>query len=1714
MGKISLNSRINCINGDITLPINYDGLKDLHESWLNQALLTTSDVVHNKMHLTSDLVVDGNVLVNGPVTTIQSTITTIEDNIILINANEDGSGVTLRNAGFEIDRGTLPNYQVVYNEDTLTLRIGDINNTLAVACREDNPLDHGIAIWNDTIKRFDSKTEVNLDIFFSSTTNSMSSSTGSIHTSGGIGITKDLFINGKINLNDTAYIYNDTSSFTVSTASDINIINTQNITIPLLTKINWNTLTPVSINLVSDGTDLFFNNSSGRTIITNTNNSTSSSYGALVVDGALSVNKNLVLNCGDQDYILSSINNNLYIENQGSTESNSLILFTQTGDNSIKIYGIGSPILFDNTEDLFVGYNSSTIAYNIRTEANGLGTVRNISLYTAGNNNQLLLINNGTISCSSTLPSTSRLSASLILSGGLSINCSTDATSSTNGGALTIYGGLSVGKSVYLSGIVSFSNTTDTTIINTGSVQTLGGMSVAKNLLVHGNVILTEPTQNYQIKSKTLPDTSLVLQSQGTGNPCELIMTSFDQNLNNNILLSMYSIGGLSGTNNESIHMGYYSIDSKYRLKSTASGTGIVREIIIETGSNINQLEIMSDGTISCSSTIASSSNNIGALKLAGGISISNITDATSISCGGTFTTSGGLAIGKSLFIGGILNSNDITSSSTSTVGALIMSGGLSISNTTDSSSISCGGTFTTAGGLAIGKSVFIGGLINNTNTTESTSTTIGSIITSGGLSIAKSLFIGGIINNINTTESSSINTGSVILSGGIAISKSLSIGGNIGNISITKDIPGINIINGNMDSSNKYTNGIKFMSSSTSFTTENPKLLALIIGKVTENYISDSTGGMGLEFMTTSNNPGVTNIPSSRMVISNEGIISISNTFDSTSTITGSIQTAGGLSITKSLFVGSNINIIGNQTNTGTLIVNNTTDTTSINTGSIQTSGGLAITKSLYIGKSIILSDTYTIKTRSIQDNSLLIQSQGNEDFSLNLVTNNQDGSSNINLTIYGVGGDNVSNYECIDMGYDHINELYIIQTMNKGSGILRDLSIETNGNDDQLRLYANGTISCSSTISSTTVNSAAIILSGGLSISNTTDSSSISCGGTFTTAGGLAIGKSVFIGGLINNTNTTESTSTTIGSIISAGGIAIAKSLFMGGSLNVATDLSIGTLLTVDSIHSITNISTITNITNTLTSNGTNSGCLTLSGGIGIAKDVTIGGITNVSSYINMNNNLIKNVLSPSNPTDAVNRSYVDNLIAGLTAKAPVVAATTVVGNMATSFASGQIIDTVTLEVGNRILIKDQGTVDNGIYIVTSGTPTRSNDMSDTSSAGHSIIFVSGGHTNIDSGFQCTNIPPNDIVGTDILTFIQFTGLGQIIAGDGLDKFTNTLFVLVDNSSIEIFNDHLRISNTAISTGLSGGSGIALTTSSNQSHVTQLGTITTGTWHSDIVSVTYGGTGNSTFTVGNLLFGNDSNAIATSNNIFWDNTNQFLGINTNSPTNGINLLDRDISIKCSNNLTGANSLLFQNSNNNYTWRIRRVDAGNSNNTSNLIFSGGNQSSNKDSLNDNIMVLKSDGNVGIGIKPTTKLHINGSSIIETNLTVNGTFSAGVSYPTISSSNLVNCIVSSIVNTKLIINGIEAELSLIVIVSPILASINTELQITLPLLVTNLSNRYDIIAQCSGYTDDTNLIVLQNILCTGVVSTTNAIIKFQSVSTDTHVVQVTIKYII
>ena len=207
--------------------------------------------------------------------------------------------------------------------------------------------------------------------------------------------------------------------------------------------------------------------------------------------------------------------------------------------------------------------------------------------------------------------------------------------------------------------------------------------------------------------------------------------------------------------------------------------------------------------------------------------------------------------------------------------------------------------------------------------------------------------------------------------------------------------------------------------------------------------------------------------------------------------------------------------------------------------------------------------------------------------------------------------------------------------------------------------------------------------------------------------------------------------------------------------------------------------------------------------------------------TASVDLNNQKITNLTDPTNPQDAANKRYVDAAVVGIDWKASVRAATTAAITLATGLENGDTLDGVTLATGDRVLVKNQtDATENGLYVVAvSGAPTRSSDADTAAEITASFaVFVEEGTVNADSGWTLTN-NGTITVGTSELSFTQFTGLGQITAGDGLTKTANTLNV-VPGDGLAVTADSVKIDRAVVVTKYAANVGDGTATSYTVTH------------------------------------------------------------------------------------------------------------------------------------------------------------------------------------------------------------------------------------------------------------------------------------------------------
>ena len=228
------------------------------------------------------------------------------------------------------------------------------------------------------------------------------------------------------------------------------------------------------------------------------------------------------------------------------------------------------------------------------------------------------------------------------------------------------------------------------------------------------------------------------------------------------------------------------------------------------------------------------------------------------------------------------------------------------------------------------------------------------------------------------------------------------------------------------------------------------------------------------------------------------------------------------------------------------------------------------------------------------------------------------------------------------------------------------------------------------------------------------------------------------------------------------------------------------------------------------------TNSGTQTLT-------NKTLGTGTALSANLDAGTNKITNLGAPTSSTDAATKAYVDSVSEGLHvhAAARVYVAANI--DLSTDLEAGDVIDGITLVAGDRVLVNGQTTQSqNGIYVVqSSGAAVRALDF-DTAAEVDSgdFIFVSAGTTYASTGWVQTLKPAT--IGTDAISFTQFSGSGTYLAGAGITLTGNTFSADVTPTSgnaslintggaIELKTDTSRgLSVDANGVGINAGTGL----------------------------------------------------------------------------------------------------------------------------------------------------------------------------------------------------------------------------------------------------------------------------------------------------------------
>ena len=295
---------------------------------------------------------------------------------------------------------------------------------------------------------------------------------------------------------------------------------------------------------------------------------------------------------------------------------------------------------------------------------------------------------------------------------------------------------------------------------------------------------------------------------------------------------------------------------------------------------------------------------------------------------------------------------------------------------------------------------------------------------------------------------------------------------------------------------------------------------------------------------------------------------LNISNTTSSTGTSTGALVIKGGAGIGGNLYVGGSIYIngqqVGAQSNTATNIAGGTT-------GSIPIQSNTGLTGFIPIGGtgSVLYSDGTTATWQTVS------------------------GLSNVNAT-----------------------NVYVQQTSEdrNAGGIFYPTMVSAYDTDIQM-----------DAVSTVTWDDTNNILSSPKILVTATNASVSTITGALTVAGGIGIGKGLYVGGIVTATNMflngyQVSTSSALSIQLSGASQGTASTINFGTGTTVSVGANIATVQSADTLQLVTNRGASTTnavtVNNSTQSTSTASGALQVIGGVGIGGNLYVGGIVTATN------------------------------------------------------------------------------------------------------------------------------------------------------------------------------------------------------------------------------------------------------------------------------------------------------------------------------------------------------------------------------------------------------------------------------------------------------------------------------------------------------------------
>ena len=772
----------------------------------------------------------------------------------------------------------------------------------------------------------------------------------------------------------------------------------------------------------------------------------------------------------------------------------------------------------------------------------------------------------------------------------------------TDSGALTVVGGIGIGKDAFVGGVlhannfniystdttsriygpVVIQNETSSTSVNNGALQVFGGVGIrgdlhVGNIISNGLKVLTSNDGNIGFVSKILAGEDISV-STATGEVTVSDISTFQ------------SVTTRGSTTTNALKILNYSVttSSDTGALRVSGGVGIGGDVYIEgsiAGQSLNLRDWatitnrLTVGSISITSNEDTNSIGAGALRIAGGMSISgNIFSTGNVYANGYLVNTG-------TFTGGTLsNKTQITNSETST--------------STDT------GALQVVGGVGIGRDLYAGGIGNFDHIiTRGTATSM----MYGPLQISDVLFVNSYLNSYSSTS------GSLIVGGGAGIGLDLTVGGNL---YVASSITATNFygtFNGYITATGTVT--------TSSFTN------AILGGQPGELLYQSDTNQTG--FVTTST-PGNILVSNGAGAPLYQNTLTLSGTLPSNSTSSGALVVVGGVGIGQDLNVGGTVSgnylqIAGfDQVSTvsgfldvgiiksiASLAVFNASST---DTGALQVVGGVGIGGTVYIGQDLYVAgkaylNEAEILTTQSGFSSILGISVVNQTLSVTTSTNSTSTDTGALIVSGGVGI-----AKDVYIGGDlTLKGALVITTASIGASAVTSITAGTDtvvsSYIGDITIWNNSTLQTVSDRGNSTTNTV-LILNTSVSTSTTT--------GALVVLGGVGIGKDLRVGGDIYSRDQQVLTTSTVNDYANQTSITAGTDIAVSTSTGAITISNTSTLQTVTSRGSSTN--QVISISNTTSSTSTTTGALIVAGGTAIGKTLFVGSDANINGSLTL--------------------------------------------------------------------------------------------------------------------------------------------------------------------------------------------------------------------------------------------------------------------------------------------------------------------------------------------------------------------------------------------------------------------------------------------------------------------------------------------------------------